>query len=68
MRPSAEILAGLAAAGLQLKTDHGTGGNMRWAVWSRVNHAMYEVTGGFIDNEFDTQRRRGEVSTARSTF
>jgi hypothetical protein len=39
-----------------------------WAVWSRKNHAVDPVIGGFIDNRFDTQRRRLETATARVVF
>lgn len=43
----------LIAAGAQL------------CVWSRADAAMYPVVRGWVDLEFDTQRRRGEVATAR---
>lgn len=43
-------------------------GNVRWSVWSRANAAMYPVTGGFVDDAFDTQRRRGQAPTTRLTW
>jgi hypothetical protein len=39
-----------------------------WCVWSRSNHKVDPVIGGFVDNRFDTQRRRLETSTARVVF
>jgi hypothetical protein len=43
-----------------------TGAN--WRVWSRRNAAVYTVATGWIDNEFDTVRRRRIKATARTTF
>jgi hypothetical protein len=43
-------------------------GPVRWCVWSRVNHALYPITGGWMDDAFDTQRRRGIEATQRTTF
>lgn len=37
-----------------------------WSVWSRRSAALFPVIGGFIDEAFDTQRRRGVKSTART--
>jgi len=34
----------------------------------RVTPLIQNVTGGFVDNAFDTQRRRGESSTIRETW
>ena len=39
-----------------------------WAVWSRSDAAMFPVVGGWIDNEFDTQRRREVDATLRATY
>jgi hypothetical protein len=43
-------------------------GSAPWSVWSRKNAAMYTVVGGYVDNAFDTQRRRGHKATARTAF
>lgn len=50
-----------------------SGGRLRdaavgWSVWSRKNAALTVVTGGFVNNEFDTQRRRQVDATARLPF
>ena len=41
---------------------------LRWAVYSRVNDAAYPITQGWVDNEFDTQRRRQVRATSRETW
>jgi hypothetical protein len=40
----------------------------QWAQWSRANLQLDSVTGGFVDNAFDSQRRRGESATLRTVF
>lgn len=37
-------------------------------VWSRVEQDTHQVIGGWVDNEFDTQRRRGNEANARTTW
>jgi hypothetical protein len=37
-----------------------------WSVYSAADNALYPVTSAWIDNEFDTQRRRGHRATART--
>jgi len=58
----------LATAGNDLLTASNAATNWVWAVWSTVNGDIVPVTNGWVDNEFDTQRRRGRDSTARTTF
>lgn len=43
-----------------------TGGN--WVVWSGTSGVSTEVKNGWVDNAFDTQRRRGVDATSRSEF
>lgn len=38
-----------------------------WTVYSKVQVEGYVVEAGWVDNSFDTQRRRGEPTTARSS-
>lgn len=44
------------------------GGTVHWGVWSRVNHTIVPVTHGWMDDGWDTQRRRGIKAIVRSTF
>lgn len=39
-----------------------------WSVFSRMNVALVPVHTVWCDNAFDTQRRRGDAPTLRSTF
>ncbi len=41
---------------------------LKWAVYSRVDLVAREITGGHVDNSFDTQRRRGAAPTTRNTW
>lgn len=39
-----------------------------WKVYSPTNDEFTDVDGGWVDNSFDTQRRRGHASTARGSW
>lgn len=39
-----------------------------WGVYSTVDQDLYAVANGWVDNAFDTQRRRGTTATARTVF
>lgn len=39
-----------------------------WHVWSRANAQTYAVVGGWTDDAFDTQRRRGEEAVVRTVW
>lgn len=61
----APIRDALAAAAITL--SDAVGASQR--VWSRTGAALYgPIVGGWIDNAFDTQRRRGEAYTARTLW
>lgn len=59
-----------AAAALYLESENSGVGTSEftWEQYSQTNNAYNVVTGGFVDNEFDTQRRRGRAATNRITF
>jgi hypothetical protein len=40
----------------------------KWATYSTVDQAGYNVDNGWVNNECDTQRRRSRLATVRSTF
>lgn len=67
-RPSAGLITGLvsSAAGLLAASDAAT--QWLWVVHSSFVAIDVPVTNGWVDNEFDTQRRRGRVATSRTTF
>lgn len=72
---SSAVRDAIAAAAAGLKAYTGTLG-VSWAVFSpttfaetsSLDQAMEDVVSGWVDNEYDIQRRRGTIATARSTF
>jgi hypothetical protein len=62
-RVSATVLGDIVGSAMALHTAMPS-----WSVWSRKNANTKLVTGGFVDNAFDTQRRRGEKASGRQTW
>jgi hypothetical protein len=60
--PGATVATSLGEAGTRLADS---GAASLWCVWSRVDSALKEVVAGWVDDAFDTQRRRGPEATAR---
>lgn len=69
-RPTSAIITALSTAGATFKSNVEaiTGGAHSWAVWSNVDQEAVHVANGWVDNAFDTQRRRGVLATSRTTF
>lgn len=63
---AATYRADLAAAAANVMAQNDT--LSAWVVWSKMDGAVYPVAGGFVDNAFDTQRRRGPDATTRTNF
>lgn len=69
-RPASAMLTVLAdqmgdlAAGVVAGASTGS----FWGVWSPTDGDIVNVTNGWVDNAFDTQRRRGEEYTSRTTW
>jgi hypothetical protein len=60
--PAGAVPAGIAGVNWMLRSNVGTGTKAAPApTWEQVTH-------GWVDNEWDTQRRRRVVATARVTF
>lgn len=66
-RPAASIITAGVEACSNLRSDVVLNG-IAWCVNSRVDEALVEIIDGWVDNAFDTQRRRGLVPTARTTW
>lgn len=60
------VRATLAAAGAALRAWATAGVN--WVVWSHTELSAFPVAAGWVDNAFDTQRRRGTDATQRLTW
>nr|CRY97694.1 hypothetical protein [uncultured prokaryote] len=67
-RPLDALRSALAQATHDLAEDSGNESNWTWIIWSRTNSAGTTVKNGWVDNAFDTQRRRGVSPTTRSTW
>lgn len=39
-----------------------------WCIWSRVSQVATPISHGWLDNEFDTQRRRQKEATTRTAW
>ena len=65
-----ELLAGdvsIATPVLAPLGDH-TAAPAAWCQYSRKDHILHPVSAGWVDNEWDTQRRRRLKATSRHTF
>jgi hypothetical protein len=67
-RPDAAVIDAVAAFGNAILGPSLASTSWKWAVYSRMNGSGSEVLDGWVDNAFDTQRRRGDAPTARTTF
>jgi hypothetical protein len=65
-RPATAFKNILAAAASDLEDANDA--DNTWIVYSRVLDQGFAVTDGWIDNAFDTQRRRGVAATARTLW
>jgi hypothetical protein len=57
------VVTDLKAAAAKLLADQPT-----WGVYSRVDRIIRPVVGGWIDDEFDVQRRRGTTAISRNPW
>jgi hypothetical protein len=69
-RPGSSSVTAIAGAfdTMRLAIPSGTSSNVHLAVYSRKDNVAREVIGGYIDDEWDTQRRRGMRASSRTTF
>jgi hypothetical protein len=65
-RPTLQRRTDLNSAGKRLM-DANTN-DVNWVVRSTVSQLVTRVDNGWVDNAFDTQRRRGSKATSRLTF
>lgn len=68
-RPLATWMEDLGLALLDLHTAFGAlAGDGYFGVWSKADAEVYELEGGWVDDAWDTQRRRGVAATTRTSF
>jgi hypothetical protein len=67
-RPATAFINALVGAADALKDPAGAP-DWDWSTWSSFDPTVSTVIdNGWVDNEFDTQRRRGRKYTTRTTF
>lgn len=66
VRPTADVITTWASAGKGLEAANTVA--ISWQVFSPTSGVASEVVGGWVDNAFDTQRRRGVAPAARTVF
>lgn len=68
-RPSTTLISTLATAAATFGAQvSALGAGYAWGVWSPSDQELVEISDGWVDNAFDTQRRRGVATTSRTTF
>lgn len=68
LRPSTQFMTDLGIAFAKMCNDIATATTGEVCVWSKADAATYAVVEGFVDNAWDTQRRRGLSASARVPF
>ncbi len=66
-RPATLLITTIAQAMKRLR-DHPLLVDIPWSVHSVADSAAKGITAGWVDNAFDTQRRRGAKATSRTTW
>jgi hypothetical protein len=67
-RPTSALMTQIGGAVQTMVDASEAATTWSWAVYSRVSGVAVSVTDAWIDNEWDTQRRRGREATSRTTF
>lgn len=65
-RPTSANVTTIASAAQTLLNN--TSPSQIWSVWSPTDQQMVAVQNGWVDNEFDTIRHRGQAATSRTAF
>lgn len=67
-RPENELVASLLFAGKQLILESDASVRWEWNTYSPTANEANRVTNGWVDNAWDTQRRRGLIYTQRGSY
>jgi hypothetical protein len=68
IRPSPTFRADLCLAFEQMASAFNATDSLYLGVWSRADAEVWQVGEGYVDDAWDTQRRRGVAATTRTTF
>lgn len=64
-RPKETMIASLASSARDMLAAADSSISWEWVVYSPTNQEQYAIADGWVDNAFDTQRRRGRAPTDR---
>lgn len=67
-RPTSTAINNSLTAFTDYVTTFNALGTLDASIWSRVNESTQPIQTAFVDNEWDTQRRRGGRATSRATW
>jgi hypothetical protein len=67
-RPADTAMSAIQERAVDLAGDLGDDGVAAWSVFSRKDLVFYPITGGWVDDRFDNQRRRDIDATRRIVF
>lgn len=67
-RPSTTLVSTVKSSANNLLTASNASDTFTWVQYSRAQRTVSAVTGGWVDDEWDTQRRRQHRATYRSVF
>lgn len=68
VRTSDDFRADLVYSANRLAHERGIGDEMQWAVLSPTDGEIRPVTNGWVDDAFDTMRKRGQEPSVRTAF
>lgn len=66
--PVGELVETMLFSGRQMLLEAQASSSWEWVVYSPTDDAIHTVSNGWVDNAWDTQRRRGKIPTARGIF
>ena len=67
-RPAPGIITTIRGGLEALRVSSAAAADWKWQVFSTRNLIGYTITNGWVDNEYDTQRRRGRIPITRTVF
>lgn len=67
-RPNATAISAAVTMGGLILADSVASADYTWCVYSTVDDDLVNVTNGWVDNSYDTQRRRGLAPSVRTTY
>lgn len=67
-RPTTALIDNLRRAAKDLLNAADASINWEWAVYSPTNDETYNIANGWVDNAWDSQRRRGLKATSRNPW